>query len=375
MGIKFDLNNKTSAIAAQDSDSIWTRDIEFFGSSLSSKIKEGFYIELSTLLGSGINLKQAIDIIAETQKKEKHQKLFAELSNKIVGGHSFYQTLKETKDFTPYEYQAINIGEQTGKLKEITRDLAEFFARKNELKRELISSLSYPIIVLSLAVAVVVFMLWAVVPMFVDIFKQNQVELPWLTKQIVALSNFVTENFWLLLIATAVVVLCVKWLSKTSWFYRISGGIILRIPVLGNYLKKIYLIQFTQAMTLLIGAKIPVTESLSLIKEMIRFYPLEKSVDSIQEDILKGEKISQSFAKHSLYDKKMIALLRVAEETNQTEQMFKRIYDQYSSEIKYKRKIITSILNFVLILFVGTIVGVILVAMYLPMFKLSSAIG
>ena len=112
-----------------------------------------------------------------------------------------------------------------------------------------------------------------------------------------------------------------------------------------------------------------------MIREMVNFHPLQKSLHDIEADILQGERMSESFKKHQLFDKKMIALLKVAEETNQTEYVFKKLYNQYSKEVEYQSKTITNILNPILTLMVGFIVGVILIAMYLPMFRLSSVIG
>ncbi|KAA3624123.1 MAG: type II secretion system F family protein [Flavobacterium sp.] len=376
MGLKISNTSGTTTVKSKSNgDSIFNREINLFGSRFSNKSKEEFYGELSILLHSGVNLKTALDLISGMQKKKKDQKLVERIAHDIVDGKSLFEALKSNDHFTSYEYQAIKIGERTGQLAKITEDLREFFARKNELKRQLISSLSYPIIVLFTAILVVFFMLRYVVPMFEDIFKQNRIELPWLTRQIVKLSKLADGNGLVILMILLLMIAGFKWLSKTNWYHRIIGKIQLKIPVLGQYLKKVYLIQFTQAMALLTNARIPVVNGIGLTREMIHFYPLESSLKVIEHDIIQGEKLNDVFAKHSLFDKKMIALLKVAEETNQTEFIFQKLYDQYSSELKYKGQIITNVFNFLLTLVVGIIVGVILVAMYMPMFKLSSLIG
>lgn len=376
MGIKFEHLTQAKGISKKESaTSFLNKEITLFGKPFSNKAKEQFYSELSVLLNSGVNLKRSLDLISEMQKKQKDRKLIDVLAMEIVGGSSLSEAMEKNKNFTPYEYHAVKIGEQTGKLHKITSDLSDFFNRKNELKRQLISSLSYPLIVLITAILVVFFMLKYVVPMFVDIFKQNKVELPWLTEVIVSLSNFVQNNGLLIFIFLISLFVLFRWISKKQWYYRIIGGLQLKIPVLNTYIKRIYLIQFTQAMALLTNAKIPVVNGIHLVRNMIKFYPLEDSLTVIEKDIIQGDKLHACFAKHTLYDKKMIALLKVAEETNQTEYIFKKLYDQYSQEMKYQGQIITNVLNFLLTLFVGLIVGVILIAMYLPMFKLSSIIG
>jgi type IV pilus assembly protein PilC len=376
MGIKFENISSINEVSEKKSKtSILNKEISLFGNSFSNRSKEQFYSELSVLLNSGVNLKRALDLISEMQKKRKDKQLIDEISAKIVVGSSLSEALEENSSFTPYEYQAVKIGEQTGQLPKITEDLREYFNRKSELKRQLITSLSYPIIVLITTCLVVFFMLKYVVPMFVDIFKQNKVELPWLTQMIVSLSNFIAENGFIVLLLLVGLIIGVKSISKKHWYYKFIGKLQLKIPVFGNYIRKIYLIQFTQAMALLTNAKIPVVNGIHLVSNMIKFYPLERSLNAIEKDIINGERLNESFKKHSLYDKKMIALLKVAEETNQTEYIFKKLYDQYSVEIKYQGQIISNVLNFLLTLVVGIIVGTILIAMYLPMFKLSSVIG
>lgn len=374
MGIKFE-HTASKLDSSGDKSNVFNREIHLFGEGFSAKAKEDFYGELSVLLHSGINLKSALDLISEMQSKTKHKKLLEQISEKIMEGSSLSKALEVQNGFSSYEVQALKIGEQTGKLPKITEDLRAYFNRKNEHRRQLISSLSYPIIVLITAILVVFFMLSYVVPMFVDIFKQNRVELPWITEQIVKLSNLISGNGLLIFLGVVVVIIGIRFLSKTDGYHKLIGKIQLKIPVLGNYLKKIYLIQFTQAMALLSNAKIPVVNGVHLTRKMIHFYPLERSLEIIEGDLIRGEKLHSAFAKHTIYEKKMIALLKVAEETNQTEYIFQKLYDGYSMELKHKGQIIANVFNFLLTLFVGIIVGIILVAMYLPMFKLSSVIG
>ncbi len=376
MGIKFqNITKESKKVKSQTSLDFLNKEITLFGNSFTNKSKEQFYAELSLLLNSGVNLKASLDLIAEMQSKKKDKTLIEEISNEIVSGSSLSEALQKNKNFTPYEHQAIKIGEHTGQLNKITNDLREYFNRKNELKRQLITSLSYPIIVLITACIVVFFMLNYVVPMFVDIFRQNQVDLPYITEVIITLSNFVTKNGLLIAFVFLGFILGIRLISKKDWYYKATGILQLKIPIMGKYIKKIYLIQFTQAMALLTNAKIPVVSGIGLVSNMIKFYPLESTLKEIEIDIIQGDKLSNAFAKHSFYDKKMLALLKVAEETNQTEYIFQKLYDQYSTEVKYQGQIISSSLNFLLTLVVGIIVGVILIAMYLPMFKLSSIIG
>ncbi len=356
-------------------ENILKKEIILFGRKFSNKKKEQFYSELGVLLKSGVNLKHSLEIIIESQGKDKDKELIENLNKAILQGSSFADALKNDENFTPYEFHAIKIGEQTGQLAFVTNDLAEYYTRRNEQKRQIVSSLTYPLIVLFTAFLVVFFMLKYVVPMFEDIFKQNQVELPFLTKVIVKFSHLLEQNGLIFIISMLAVIFGIRFFRKKLWFRKYGGELLLNFPVVGNYIRKVYLTRFIHTMMLLTNSKIPVINGLSMVRKMVDFYPLQNSLKEIEEEILKGERMSTSFSKHKIFDKKIIALLKVAEETNQTEFIFQRLYDQYSKEVEYQSKAITNFLNPLLTLMVGFIVGIILIAMYLPMFKLSSVIG
>lgn len=376
MGIKIEqFKEKKVEGSGSSLEGILKKDINLFGKSFSNKKKEQFYGELGVLLKSGINLKQTLDLISESQTKEKDRALSLNLSRSITEGMAFAEALEKDKSFSVYECKAIEIGEQTGQLAFIAEDLAEYYRKKNDQKREIISSLTYPIIVLFTAMLVVFFMLSYVVPMFEDIFEQNNVELPFLTQMVVKASLLIELYGLELLICIIVLSILLKIGNKKIWFKRYSDNLLLKLPVIGAYSRKIYMARFTHTMMLLTNSKIPVINALGMVREMIGFYPLKDSLREIEAEILIGEPMSESFKKHPIFDKKIIALLKVAEETNQTEYVFQKLYDQYSKDVEYQAKTITNVLNPLLTLFVGFIVGVILIAMYLPMFRLSSVIG
>ncbi|TPN87675.1 type II secretion system F family protein [Aquimarina algicola] len=377
MGIKIEQqhNSQRQKETSFDISAILTKEITLFGTSFSSKKKEQWYAELSILLKSGIDLRSGLELLADTQKKEKDQELMSSMLSQLVAGSSFSDILKQNKNFTDYEYYAIKIGEQTGQQAQIAFELSEFYKRKNELRREIISALTYPIIVMCTALLVIAFMLKYVVPIFVDIFKQNKVDLPGITEAIISFSNFVSDNSWLLLGSILVGVTAMIFISKKKWYRKILGKIQLRLPILGNYFQRIYMAQFTQAVSLLTMAKVPLVDSIDLVKNMINFYPLQEGLHKTRDLVLVGGSLSSAFAQHSIFDKKMIAMIRVAEETNQTEFIFQRLNEQYNQQVKHQSQVISNVLNPLLTIGVGIIVGVILIAMYLPMFRLSSVIG
>ncbi|WP_290698298.1 type II secretion system F family protein [Lacinutrix sp.] len=377
MGFQLENIQKEKKINTERSEktSFLQKEITFFGNAFSNKIKEDFYTELSVLLKAGITLKDALELIQEALKKKNHQDKLGVILNDIVSGLSLSETVKKQKEFTDYEYYSLKIGEETGTLTQVTEQLGAFYTRKNEQRRNLVSALTYPIIILTTALLVVIFMLQFVVPMFQDIFEQQKVELPAITKVIIYVSKFMKEYAWLLLLIILALIFSRAFFNKKLWFKKFKDRFVLKLPFIGDFVRTVYLSQFTQAVSLLTASKVPVVNSIQLVKQMIDFYPLQDALETVEQSILKGQSLSESLKPHKLFDAKMIALVKVAEETNQNEFIFERLNMQYNTQVQQRSKLLSTIMEPFIILIVGVLVGVILIAMYLPMFKLSSVLG
>lgn len=374
MGFQIE-NIKESKEKTFDFDKLLKKEINLFGKSFSNKKKESFYTELYVLLQAGLELKDALELISKEQKKETDEQLIKSIIEKLISGKNFSEALQEKKLFSTYEYVSIQIGERTGTLNKVIEELGNYFKKKNEQKRTVLNALSYPIIILTTAFLAVGFMLQFVVPMFADIFKQNNVELPWITTKIIMISNFFKNYYWVLFLVIVITVVLRKFFKNTLWYQRISSKIILRLPFIGEFVKKVKVAQFTQALSLLIEAKVPLLNGIQLTQKMINFYPLQQALNNIENDILVGKTLSESIKKHSIFDSKMISLTKVAEETNQNQVIFERLTTQYNKDVEYKSKMLSTALEPLIILILGIVVATILIAMYIPMFKLSTVIG
>ncbi|WP_299158437.1 type II secretion system F family protein [uncultured Tenacibaculum sp.] len=357
-----------------DIDSLLKKEITLF-SSFSNKKKEAFYIELAVLLKAGLELKDALELIATEQKKEVDTQLFKNIITDLIAGKNLSDAIKAQKKFSEYEYYSIQIGEKTGTLQNVAEELGNFYKRKNEQRRTVINALSYPIVVLCTAFLAVLFMLQFVVPMFADIFKQNKVELPWITQKIIAMSNSFTKYYWVLFLFIVLIFIFIKVFKTKEWYKKITTAFLLKIPFVGEFVRKVKLAQFTQAISLLVGAKVPLLNGIQLTKNMIEFYPLQKALEKVENSILIGKTLHESISLEPFFDKKMSSLIKVAEETNQTETIFNRLTYQYNQEVENKSKMISATIEPLIIVVLGGIVAVILVAMYLPMFKLSTVMG
>lgn len=356
-------------------ESLLKKEITLFGESFNNKKKQAFYLELAVLLKAGVSFKEGLSLIIESLKKNADKDLIQTILNDVVNGKPFSEALLKSKSFTEYEYYSIQIGEETGTTAQVCQELGYFFERKNEQKRIIIAALTYPSIVLSTAVLVVVFMLSYVVPMFQDIFKQNNMELPFLTQLIVKLSVWTKTYGLYFFLGIFLFIFSTQFFKENYKYKKALHYFLVRIPILGPFMIKVYLAQFTQAVTLLTTAKVPLLNSIQMVKKMIRFIPLQEALEQVENSILKGNSLSASLKNTPLFDNRIISLVKVAEETNQTEYVFKQLSEQYNQEVVQQSKVMTTVLEPFIILFVGVLVAVLLIAMYLPMFQLSSAIG
>ncbi len=169
------------------------------------------------------------------------------------------------------------------------------------------------------------------------------------------------------------IVLFIFSVRKTEQFRKIFSLTVLKIPVAGNLVQKIYLARFCNSMRLLINAKLPLLRAIALIRQMIRYYPIDSSLATIETDIMNGKSLHQSLQQFSIYPPKMVQLVKVGEETNQLDHFFGIISEQYVEEVEYKTGTLSSVMEPLIIIFLGLIVGVILVSMYLPLFQMSNS--
>lgn len=343
-----------------------------FNLGLSDKKKHRFYSEMHLLISAGIDFRMALELTIEGESNAKSRLLLQNVLDNIIKGATFSESLKKVGMFSDYEFFSIKIGEESGSIKQVLSELALFYEGKIELKRKLISTFSYPIIVLFTALAAVLFMLNFIVPVFEDAFKRFGGELPFLTRSILSLSKLV-QDYGLIAIGTLTLIALILFSQKKKiWFRERSSTVLLRIPIIGNLAQKTYLTRFCQSMSLLAAVNNPLVNSIALVRKMVQFYPLEKALLKVEEDILRGSMFYEALSKHSIFPKRMISLIKVAEEVNKLSAVFHQIQKQYANETENSSKTIGSLMEPFLIIFIGLFVGAILIAMYLPLFEIGS---
>lgn len=372
---KVSSDNEEKELFGKTFFSVLNKDIKLFGNKLSDQKKERFYSELTILFGAKVDLGTALELISDQQKKTKHYDLFKNIFEEVLKGASLSAAILKTAQFSEYEFHSIRIGEETGKLIEVLIQLSEFYSGRIKQRRQIISAISYPIIVLLTACGAVFFMLRFVVPMFSDVFKRFHSDLPVLTKIIIKLSGFLGVIALPVFIIIIILVIFIYSQRSKLWFRKIYSSTFIKIPLVGNIIRNVYLARFCQSMGLLLGAKVPLDYALELAQKMIGFYPIERSLESIRNEVMSGTPLSKSLSQHKIYDKRLVALVKVAEEVNQLDLIFYKLATQYTEDSQHKVGIINNILEPIIIIILGLLVAVILISMYLPLFKLSNSFG
>ncbi|WP_346882342.1 type II secretion system F family protein [uncultured Algibacter sp.] len=340
----------------------------------SDKQKEDFYREFSTLIKAGVDFNQALIILTNQQKSKFLKSIYKTINDDIVKGKSLHEAIKNYKYFSPYEYYSIKIGEDTRRLTDIFDQLQKFFSRKIKMKRQIVSVLAYPCFVLLITFAVLYFMLNFVVPMFASVFQQFGKSLPKITQFVVDISNNFNIIFTITLGVILLLVVSHKLLKPKPVYKRITSNVLLKTPYFGSLIKKIYLARFCQSFGLLLSAKTPLITALELTEKMISFYPLKTAIAQTKKDILKGDTLANSLQKHAFFSPKIISLTAIGEQINQLDTMYDGLANQYNEDIDHSTKMIGTILEPLMIVIIGGIVGFIMVAMYSPIFNLSKVI-
>ena len=351
------------------------KDIKLSGNSWNDKKKERFYNGLHVLLTAGIDIRTALELLEQESEKKDEKIIAGQILRAIVDGQTLPEAINASGKFSAYEFYSLRIGEESGRMEEVLKDLAEYYAQKIKQQRKVKSALSYPVVVISVAFGAVFFMMRFVVPMFADMLRRFHTELPAITKLIIRISEATGKYSPWIFLLLAGIFLFIRSQRKLLWFRKFSSAVILKTPYLGKIVQKVYLERFCHAMHLLLASRTPLVNALELVQKMAGFYPLEVSLETIRKNITQGKSLHESLAEFSVYNKRLISLVRVAEEVNQLDVMFGRLSKQYSDEIEHETSLLGSVIEPLMIVFLGVMVAVILVAMYLPMFKLSSSFG
>jgi len=335
-----------------------------------------FFTGLHSLLSAGIDFTTSFSLIISSEQDPKLKQLLHILYEKVIIGSALWQSMQSSGCFSPLDYGVIRIGEQTGRIDESLEFLSDYYRKRIAQQRMIISSTSHPVVILCTAIIVVIFMMIIIVPMFEQVYSRMGGELPAITRSIISFSKSFPHYVMVLALLTGAGVLFFLFWGHTPKVRSKLASIILWSPLIGKIVKKNEQSRFCRLLYLLIASGVPLLHGLEMLQGIITFHPYQASLSDFCLSLRRGELLHTSMERYpTLYGSKFTTLVRVGEETHRLPQMLERHSEELNSELEYSLKQLGTMLEPVLIFFVGVLVAIILVSMYLPMFKLGGILG
>jgi type IV pilus assembly protein PilC len=337
-----------------------------------------FTRQLATMVDAGLAMVQSLQALAEQSDNKLMRDVIKDVTTRVEGGDSFSEALqKHPKVFNKLYCAMVGAGEKGGLLAEILARLATYQENTARLRKKVKSAMMYPTVVTIVAIGITTFLLVKVVPTFADIFKSfgTKVPLPAPTRYLMTVSNAMVHNFpYFILIGGSIVG---GWLYyvKTPAGRRFWDDRRIKLPIFGHIAHKICLARFASTFASLVRSGLPILEVLSIVQNTVGNVIMEAAIQSAATDIERGESISTALGKHPIFPSMIIRMMQAGEQTGKIDVMLERVAGFLDEEIETILSGLTSLIEPLLIVFLGVVVGGIVICMFLPIFKLSELVS
>jgi len=331
--------------------------------------------QLATMIGAGLPLLKSLTILADQSENPKLASTLDEVRGAVEEGSTFSDGLaKHPRVFPPIFVNLVRAGEVGGFLETSLESVAKNYEKEVELKATIKSALTYPVVVLIMALLAVVGMILFIVPVFDDLFKDLGGELPLPTRILVGISQ---NMIWLgPLVVVGSIVGAIWWRAnrQTPKFRSVWEPMLLKMPVFGDLFKKIAIARFTRNFGTMIGSGVPILQALSIIGSTSGNWQIEQAVQAVQDSVRQGRTIAAPLALQPIFPSMVTQMIAVGEDSGALETMLEKISDFYDSEVQSTTEALTSLIEPLMIAFLGVILGGMIVALYLPIFDIFNQI-
>jgi type IV pilus assembly protein PilC len=330
-----------------------------------------FCRQFSTMIDAGVSLVRALDVLGEQTTNPKLRRIIMDIQQEVEGGQTLSKAMsKYPKTFSSLFIGLIRAGEVGGVLEEALQRLSGFLEKDMELRRKVKAALTYPAIVVVVAVGIVVGLCTFIVPKFVELFKDLGVkELPWNTQILVDFSDFLKSKWWMGLIIIVVVYVAVKYFGTTRIGRRVIDRFKLKVPVFGKLHHKIALARFSRTLGTLLVSGVPILQALETVAGTVGNGIIAEAVMEARARIREGDRINDPLEKSRMFPPMVVHMISIGEESGALDQMLSKIADFYEQEVDATLQSLTSAIEPVLIVFLGVCVGFIVIAMFMPLIQ------
>lgn len=334
-----------------------------------------FTEQLAVMLTAGITLLQALKSLEEEAQNKKSKRLFGALAAELEGGTPFSKILeKYPESFSEVYSHMVKSAEKSGNLADILLKLTEQQRKEYELKGKVKGALIYPAVISVLLVGVILLVVTFVIPRLSSLFTETGTELPWSTRFILALSSFMTTKWYVLVIGIAVFLFALKWVGKTKRGRYIIDGLKLRIPVIGNFISKATVARFAQTFSFLSQAGVPVLEIFDTLRGVMGNAIYADEIDRMSREVENGTPLSTSIRKSKHFPAMVGQLVKVGEQSGDLAGMFKVLGNFFEKEVDSMAKNLSTLLEPIIMIIMGVVIGFILIAVLQPIYGLINAV-
>ncbi len=358
------IRKKPLALFSARQKKITTKDIAIFSR------------QLATMLSSGVPLVQAFEIVGRGHENPSMQDLLLKIKSDIEGGIPLAEALgRHPLYFDALFCNLVQAGEQAGVLETLLHKIAEYKEKTESIKAKIKKALTYPAAVIVVAVVVTAILLIFVVPQFEELFKGFGADLPAFTRMVVDLSKFVQEWWYVVLgVTIAVVYVLIQLKKRSEKFNQMIDRMALRVPVVGEIIHKAAIARFARTLATMSTAGVPLVEALESVSGATGNFVYANAVLQMREDVSSGSQLQQCMRQTALFPNMVVQMVAIGEEAGSLDNMLAKVADFYEEEVDNAVDSLSSLIEPMIMAILGVVVGGLVIAMYLPIFKLGSVV-
>jgi general secretion pathway protein F len=331
--------------------------------------------QLATLVGAGLPLVDCLGALVEQVDSPRHKKVLSQVRELVVEGGSLADAMgKHPVVFNDLYVNMVRAGEASGALDIVLVRLAEYTERAAALRGKVRSALTYPVFMGMASMGILFFLLSYVVPKVTRIFEERDAKLPTMTIVLLAVSNFLSTYWWVIVAILVLAVIAVRVSTRTPAGRLRFDALTLRVPYFGKVLKKVALARFARTLSTLLLGGIPLLQSLDIVKHVVSNMVLSNAIEAGRNSIREGQSVADPLRKSGLFPPLLVHMIAVGEKSGELEQMLSRAADAYDGEVEASVSALSSVLEPILVIFMGGVVLFIVMAILLPIFDLNQLV-
>ncbi len=355
------------------------KDIEIkipgFGGKVSERDLAIVTRQLATMIDAGLPLVQCLNILAQQQENKTFKKTLGDIQADVEAGSTFSAALRNhPKVFSTLYTNMVEAGEAGGILDTILNRLAVYIEKSLTLKKKIKSAMFYPMTIVSVALVVVIFLLLYVIPTFQGLFANFGATLPLPTVIVLELSNFVREYLLYMIGGLVGLIMGIRAYYRTAGGRKRIDGLMLQLPIVGPLIRKVAVAKFTRTLGTLVSSGVAILEGLDITARTAGNTVVEEAVQKARSAIAQGKTIAEPLQESKVFPPMVVQMIAIGEQTGALDRMLNKVADFYEEEVDIAVGTLTSLLEPLMVIFLGVVVGGVVIAMYLPIFKLISVV-